>query len=121
MEVVTWGGERGERAGDEMRSDTHNINSAITATDPPNALQSTQPALCSQAHIVQPIRFSRLAKIVSNCPDHLKDTLRKCERNICSKIGTIDETERKNMPESMFVFLSTGFLDSKQKPMLTVE
>jgi len=36
MKVVTWGGGRDERAGDEMRSDTHNINSAITPTDPPH-------------------------------------------------------------------------------------
>jgi len=119
MEVVTWGGGRDERAGDEMRSDTHNINSAITPTDPPNASQFTQPA---RKHILYSPHVSvAWAKIASNCPDHLKDTLRNRERNICSKIGTIDETERKNMPESMFVFLLTGFLDSKQKPMLTGE
>jgi len=93
----------------------NHFRSAITPTDPPNASLSTN--LHSQAHIVQPTQSVARAKIAINCPDHLKDTLKESEWNICSKIGTIDETDRKKMPESIFEFLSTGFLDFKQKPI----
>jgi len=53
------------------------VRGAYISADTPSASQSAQPALYSQAHIVQPTRSVAWAKIASNCPDHLKDTLKE--------------------------------------------
>jgi len=85
-----------------------------TPADPSNASQSTQPALYSQAHIVQPTRSVAWAKIASNCPDHLKDTLKEMRAEHMQQ----DRDHRRNRKKEYageFVFLSTGFLVSKRK------